>query len=113
MGTNDLSGYFKYDDFKKLFENDSVFLDKLFDNIKKLCEMALRTNDLMNAMVILGTITARQCEEQMPSCDPLRSFRSNCSRNENVLKLPRYGVYDILKVKSHKKVGVTELFKKI
>jgi hypothetical protein len=26
-----------------------------------------------------------------------------------VLKLPRHGVYDILKVKSHKKVGVTEL----
>ena len=43
----------------------------------------------------------------------LRSFRSNCSRNENVLKLPRRGVYDIFKVKSHKKVGVTELVKKI
>ena len=40
-------------------------------------------------------------------------FCSNCSRNENVLKLPRHGVYDILKVKSHKKVGVTELVKKI
>ena len=37
----------------------------------------------------------------------------NSSRNENVLKLPRHGVYDILKVKSHKKVGVTELVKKI
>jgi hypothetical protein len=30
-----------------------------------------------------------------------------------MLKLPRDGVYDILKVKSHKKVGVTELVKKI
>jgi hypothetical protein len=37
----------------------------------------------------------------------------NCFRNENVLKLPRHGVYDILKIKSHKKVGVTELVKKI
>jgi hypothetical protein len=43
----------------------------------------------------------------------LRKFRSNCSRNENVLKLPRHGVYDILKIKSHKKVWVTELVKKI
>jgi hypothetical protein len=43
----------------------------------------------------------------------LRKFRSNCSRNENVLKLPRHGVYDILKIKSHKKVGVTKLVKKI
>jgi hypothetical protein len=43
----------------------------------------------------------------------LKVFRSNCSRNENVLKLPRHGVYDILTVKSHKKVGVTELVKKI
>jgi hypothetical protein len=40
-------------------------------------------------------------------------YTSNCSRNENVLKLPRHGVYDILKVKSQKKVGVTELVKKI
>jgi hypothetical protein len=30
-----------------------------------------------------------------------------------VLKLPRHGVYDILKVKSTKKGGVTELVKKI
>jgi lysophospholipase L1-like esterase len=74
MGTNDLSRYFKTfksDNFKKLFENDSVFLDKLYDNIKKLCEMALRTN----AMVILGTITAWQCEEQIQMCDPLMANR--------------------------------------
>ncbi|CAB4018359.1 Hypothetical predicted protein [Paramuricea clavata] len=71
MGTNDLIRYFKHHDFKKLFENDSVFLDKLFENIKKFCEMALRTN----AMVILGTITAWQCEEQTPSCDPLMANR--------------------------------------
>ena len=74
MGTNDLSRYFKTfksDNFKKLFENDSVFLDKLYDNIKKLCELALRTN----AMVILGTITARQCEEQTQICDLLMANR--------------------------------------
>ncbi|CAB3995349.1 Hypothetical predicted protein [Paramuricea clavata] len=71
MGTNDLSRYFKSDNFKKLYENDSVFLDKLFDNIKKLCEMALRTN----AIVILGTITARQCEEQTQICDSLMANR--------------------------------------
>jgi hypothetical protein len=35
------------------------------------------------------------------------------SRNENVLKLPRHGVYDILKVKTQKKVGVTGLVQKI
>ena len=71
MGTNDLSAYFWYDHVKKLYPNDSIFLDKLFDNIKKLCKMALRTH----AMVIVGTISARQCEERLPICDSLSANR--------------------------------------
>ncbi len=71
MGANDLNAYFKYDDFKKLYPENSVFLDQLFENIKKLCNMALRTH----AMVILGTIAARQCEEHMPICESLSANR--------------------------------------
>ena len=72
MGTNDLAAYFKYDDFKGLYENDSVYLDKLFESIKNLCQMALKTH----AMVILGTITARQCEEEAAICDNLSVTRN-------------------------------------
>ena len=71
MGTNDLSAYFRYDDVKKLYSNNSVFVDKLFGSITKLCKLALRTH----AMVLLGTITARQCEGQMPICESLMANR--------------------------------------
>ena len=71
MGTNDLSAYFRYDDFKGIYSNSSVFIDRLFGTIKKLCTMALRTH----AMVLLGTITARQCEGQMQSCESLMANR--------------------------------------
>jgi hypothetical protein len=43
----------------------------------------------------------------------LRWFISNCSGNANLLKLLRGQVYDILIVKTEKKVGVTELVSKI
>jgi lysophospholipase L1-like esterase len=80
MGTNDLSAYFKHDNVKKLYPNDSVFVEKLFENIKKLCTMALRTH----AMVILGTIAARQCEEHLPICDSLTANRE--ALNEKIRK---------------------------
>jgi hypothetical protein len=43
----------------------------------------------------------------------LRRFISNWSGNENLLKLPWGEVYDMLIVKTEKKVGVTELVSKI
>ncbi|XP_028397070.1 uncharacterized protein LOC114520919 [Dendronephthya gigantea] len=73
MGTNDLSAYFNYHDFQKLYANSSLFIDNLFGNIKKLCEIALRTH----AMVILGTIITRQCEVKMPICESLSVNRES------------------------------------
>ena len=73
MGTNDLSAYFKHSSFQKLFANSSLFIDNLFGNIKKLCEISLRTR----AMVILGTITTRQCEVKMPICESLSANRES------------------------------------
>jgi hypothetical protein len=43
----------------------------------------------------------------------LRWFISNCSANENLLKLPRGEVYDMLIVKTENNVGVTELVSKV
>lgn len=71
MGTNDLTAHLRGDDVKTLHSNNSLFVDTLFENIKSLCEIALRTH----AMVILGTVPANQCEEHLQICDSLSSNR--------------------------------------
>lgn len=72
-GTNDLAAYTKYEDSRKRFHNDTVFITSLFSKIKTLSDMAMHTG----ARVLLGTIFSRQCEEQLKNkrCDKLANNR--------------------------------------
>jgi hypothetical protein len=80
-----------------------------------VCHLSISDHNLIYAVrrMVMPRERPRIIQARNYKSFDLRQFRSNCSRNENVLKLRRHGVYDILKVKSQKKVGVTELVKKI
>ena len=61
-------------------------------------------------LILLGAEKAQCCLQLIVL---LRRFISNCSGNENLLKLIRGEVYDMLIVNTETKVAVTELVSKI
>lgn len=82
LGTNDLR--------KLMFEKKNGYsvgtssssVDKIFTSLKELCETVIK----YNGMLILGTITARQCEEDhfaLPACD---SFAKNRNLLNNKIR---------------------------
>lgn len=75
FGTNDLWKHrYRNDDSTIPDEFDPVGVEKVFKSLKNLCELALEEG----RMLILGTVTARQCEDDdfyMKVCDTFSKNR--------------------------------------